>query len=100
MPRMQKPLSMTGYLIFTIIDRYADGAYGLQIVRDSCGVVKQGSIYVLLQGFENEGYVISKTIPRSPTEAGIAKRAYKLTEKGKRRLEATKQWLQAIQDTT
>ena len=55
--------------------------YGLQLVEESSGALKRGTIYVVLNRLEDKGYVESKREDAAP---GIAtpRRLYKVTSLG------------------
>lgn len=60
------------------------GAYGLQIVENSEGVVSRGSVYVLLGRLEEKGFV--KVLPQKvkPPHGGLPRPKYQLTAEGAR----------------
>jgi DNA-binding PadR family transcriptional regulator len=70
---------------FTILDLLFSGKelYGLEIVRESNGAVKRGSVYVLLDRLEQKGFVISRA-ESIPTMAGLPRRQYRITGVGQR----------------
>lgn len=57
--------------------------YGLQLVKDSGGKLKRGTIYVLLDRLEDKGFITSKT-----PEPGSARRLYTIHGSGVRALRA------------
>lgn len=50
--------------------------YGLEMVKESDGNLKRGSIYVLLSRMSDKGYIESKEEPREYPEIGIPRRKY------------------------
>jgi Predicted transcriptional regulators len=70
------------YLILELLLNDVRGLYGLQIVDKSEGVLKKGTVYVLLQRMQEKGLVDSKCEPRIAPEIGIARRIYCLTGYG------------------
>jgi len=60
------------------------GAYGLQIVEASEGMVKRGSVYVLLARLEDKGFV--RVLPQkvTPENGGLPRPKYQLTADGAR----------------
>jgi DNA-binding PadR family transcriptional regulator len=55
--------------------------YGLEIVNESNGSIKRGSVYVLLQRLEKKGFVASKSDPRA-LQPGSQRRSYSITGSG------------------
>jgi len=58
--------------------------YGLQIVKDSEGKLKRGSVYVILGRMEDKGLVDSRAEASTPEYVGIPRRLYKVTGLGVR----------------
>ncbi len=56
--------------------------FGLQLVEESGGQLKRGSIYVLLGRLEESGLVSSRQESRPPREGGMPRRLYRLTGEG------------------
>lgn len=61
--------------------------YGLELVKESEGAIKRGSIYVLLGRLEDKGYVTSKHEPREDNPES-KRRVYSLTGTGAAALNA------------
>ena len=61
--------------------------YGLQLVADSDGALKRGTVYVVLNRMEEKGFVESRKDPNAPGD-GPAKRMYMVTGHGQRVLQA------------
>jgi len=56
--------------------------YGLQILDESQGLLKRGTLYVTLQRMEEKKVLESKQEPRSRPEVGIPRRVYSITGLG------------------
>jgi DNA-binding PadR family transcriptional regulator len=56
--------------------------YGLQILEESRGLLKRGTLYVTLQRMEEKRVLESKQEPRSRPEVGIPRRVYSVTGLG------------------
>ena len=61
--------------------------YGLELIKESGGILKRGTIYVLLDRLEDDGFIRSKKREPKPGEQGPARRVYKLTGSGARALD-------------
>lgn len=61
--------------------------YGLQLVTESKGRLKRGSVYVTLGRMEEKGYVESKA-EEKPEHAGLPRRRYRATGLGLRVFDA------------
>ena len=73
-----------------ILELLASGgpSYGLQLVDQSAGALKRGTVYVTLGRMEAKGLVASEQEPRSPGAIGLPRRIYRLTGLGERMLRA------------
>ncbi|MEZ4699252.1 MAG: PadR family transcriptional regulator [Rhodothermales bacterium] len=69
-------------------------AYGLELVDDSGGHLKRGTIYVTLSRLEKKGFVRSWLAESKPGEMGPARRLYQLTADGSRVLT---HWMASLQ---
>jgi len=58
--------------------------YGLQIVQESQGQIKRGSVYVTLDRMADKGLVSSRQEDKAPDASGIPRRLYKPTGHGAR----------------
>lgn len=58
--------------------------FGLEMVKESKGELKRGTIYVILQRMQEKGFIDSKPEPRPAPEIGIARRVYWPTGLGER----------------
>jgi DNA-binding PadR family transcriptional regulator len=66
-----------------------DGAkYGLQLVEDSRGTLKRGTVYVTLGRMEEKGLVESQQEPVSRRADAPTRRMYRATAHGRRVLDA------------
>lgn len=67
--------------------------YGLDMIKESNGILKQGTIYVILSKMEDEGYLTSRledsVLHYNCGNERIPRRLYKVTEKGKQILAFT-----------
>jgi DNA-binding PadR family transcriptional regulator len=84
MPRLPK-LSATESLILDLLR--SQEMYGLQLVTESKGALKRGSVYVTLGRMEEKGYVESWAEDK-PEHAGLPRRLYRATGLGQRVHEA------------
>lgn len=67
--------------------------YGLQLVEESEGALKRGTVYVTLDRMEDKGYIRSRKDP-SAADGAAARRLYKPAGLGQRALAA---WEMAAQ---
>jgi DNA-binding PadR family transcriptional regulator len=56
--------------------------YGLELVDDSSGALKRGSVYVILARMEEKGFVDSRQEVRPVREGGAPRRIYRATDYG------------------
>jgi PadR family transcriptional regulator PadR len=68
--------------------------FGLQMVEQSHGALKRGTVYVTLGRMMEKGYVESRTEPLPPGGIGLPRRLYRATAHGRRVLDA---WNIAVQ---
>jgi DNA-binding PadR family transcriptional regulator len=61
--------------------------FGLQLVEESGGALKRGTVYVTLGRMQDKGYVESWTEPQSPGAIGLPRRLYRPTAYGLQVLE-------------
>ncbi|HEX6901427.1 MAG TPA: PadR family transcriptional regulator [Thermoanaerobaculia bacterium] len=61
--------------------------YGLELVKDSGGELKRGTVYVTLGRMADKGYVDSRTVPQDDG-SGMPKRLFRATGYGARVLNA------------
>jgi DNA-binding PadR family transcriptional regulator len=62
--------------------------FGLQLVEQSGGALKRGTVYVTLGRMQDKGYVESWAEPQAPGAIGLPRRLYRPTPYGLRVLEA------------
>ena len=62
--------------------------YGLQLVEQSDGSLKRGTVYVTLGRMEAKGLVESEQEPLAPGAIGLPRRRYRPTALGERMLRA------------
>lgn len=74
-------LSGTEFIIMKLLTSARGEMYGLQLVEESAGKLKRGTIYVTLGRLEDKGYVASRR--EAPAEGvSIPRRLYKPTGLG------------------
>ncbi len=61
--------------------------YGLELVEESAGQLKRGTVYVTLGRMEEKGYVRSRLEQPRTGVAGMPRRLYKATATGQRLLD-------------
>jgi PadR family transcriptional regulator, regulatory protein PadR len=72
-----------------ILELLASGPmYGLQLVEQSDGALKRGTVYVTLGRMEAKGLVESQQEPVPPGGIGLPRRIYRPTALGERMLRA------------
>ena len=62
--------------------------YGLQLVEESRGRLKRGTVYVTLGRMQEKGYVDSRAEERKPGAIGLPRRLYRPTGFGLRVMDA------------
>lgn len=62
--------------------------YGVEMVENSGGELKRGTVYVTLQRMADKGWVESREVPREPPEIGIPRRIFRVTGLGQRAYKA------------
>jgi len=77
-------LSRKEALILEMLVSSGRELFGLEMVEDSNGELKRGTIYVTLQRMQEKGFIDSKQEPRPEPEIGIARRMYAPTGYGRR----------------
>jgi PadR family transcriptional regulator, regulatory protein PadR len=73
-----------------ILELLAGGGpmYGLQLVEQSHGALKRGTVYVTLGRMEAKGYLVSEQESLPPGAIGLPRRIYRPTPLGERMLRA------------
>ena len=79
-------LSATEHLILELLAD--DEMFGLQLVEQSKGALKRGTVYVTLGRMQDKGYVESRTEKQAAGAIGLPRRLYKPTAYGLRVLAA------------
>jgi PadR family transcriptional regulator, regulatory protein PadR len=79
-------LSRTERLILGLLS--ADEMFGLQLVEQSNGALKRGTVYVTLGRMQDKGYVESWTEEQPAGAIGLPRRLYRPTAYGARVLDA------------
>jgi len=77
-------LSPVQRLILEMLILNGGEMYGLELVSESGGRLKRGTVYVTLDRMEDKGYIESRKEPKQPNERGLPKRRYKPTGLGQR----------------
>ena len=73
-------------VVMRILQSEPKGLYGLQIVEQSRGVIKRGSVYVLLGRLEKKGFVEAARLPAARNHSGLVRPIYQLSAEGVRTL--------------
>jgi DNA-binding PadR family transcriptional regulator len=79
-------LSPTELLILELLA--GEEMFGLQLVEQSKGALKRGTVYVTLGRMQDKGFVESRTEKQPPGAIGLPRRLYRPTAYGLRVLEA------------
>jgi PadR family transcriptional regulator, regulatory protein PadR len=79
-------LSATEHLILELLAR--DEMFGLQLVEQSGGALKRGTVYVTLGRMHEKGFVASRIEKQPPGAIGLPRRLYRPTADGLRALKA------------
>jgi DNA-binding PadR family transcriptional regulator len=79
-------LSRTEHLILDLLS--GEEMFGLQLVEQSKGALKRGTVYVTLGRMQDKGYVESWTEEQAPGAIGLPRRLYRPTAYGLRVREA------------
>src|SRR5215203_1091267 len=75
-------LSRTEHLILDLLS--AEEMFGLQLVEQSNGTLKRGTVYVTLGRMQDKGYVESWTEKQPAGAIGLPRRLYRPTDYGLR----------------
>ena len=80
-----RPLTLSGKesLILELLTRQGE-MYGLQLVDESRGGLKRGTVYVTLGRMEEKGYITSALDDGPPEGGGMPLRHYQATALGRR----------------
>ena len=63
-------------------------SYGMELVQNSKGMLKRGSVYVTLGRMEDKGYITSRKEDIRPSHRGLPRRLYKITGTGQQMYDA------------
>ena len=63
--------------------------YGLELVTESGGALKRGTVYVTLGSMEEKGYITSRAQAALPAQGGLPRRLYRSTPYGRELLAMT-----------
>ena len=92
--RQKHAMEHTSLVVLHLLSR--EDMYGYQMIAelekkfDNTFTMKEGTLYPILRGLENEGAVESY---QTTTEGGRKRKYYRLTDKGRRQLAAeTAEW--------
>jgi DNA-binding PadR family transcriptional regulator len=77
--------STTEILVMSLLQ--AGEKYGLELIRESGGKLKRGTVYITLGRLEERGLVLSR-IDKKAINPGLPRPRYRLTEAGERMLQA------------
>jgi PadR family transcriptional regulator, regulatory protein PadR len=81
MARMHPPrLSEKEYVILSLL-RSGGERFGLELVKDSGGILKRGTIYVTLSRMAEKGFVTSRQ-EHSPGDPGMPRRYFSMSGNG------------------
>ena len=75
-------------LILRLLRESHTPMFGLELVQNSDGELRRGTVYVTLQRMEEKGFVRSQQEPRPQPQIGIPRRRYSITGLGERALSA------------
>ena len=66
-------LSGKEHIVLELLGRSSE-MYGLELVTESAGALKRGTVYVTLGRMEDKGYVTSRAEEESPAQGGLPRR--------------------------
>ena len=75
-------LSGKEHVILELLRRSRE-MYGLELVTESAGALKRGTVYVTLGRMEDKGYITSRAEAGSPAQGGLPRRLYRSTPYGR-----------------
>jgi len=81
-------LSSKEQLILELLISRRGSLYGLELVTESRGRLKRGTVYVTLARMEDKGFVTSRQEEAPPEAGGLPRRLYTPTALGRRIVEA------------
>lgn len=75
-------LSAKEHVILELLGKSRE-MYGLELVTESGGALKRGTVYVTLGRMEEKGYVTARAEETSPAQGGLPRRLYRSTPYGR-----------------
>ena len=87
MPPRLLTLSAKEQLVLQLLIRHGS-CYGLQLVAESKGRLKRGTVYVTLGRMEEKGYIAARLDGPPPVNGGLPRPLYEPTPLGRRVLAA------------
>jgi DNA-binding PadR family transcriptional regulator len=91
MTRNEESLGLSGkeaVILESLLSSANREMYGLELVSESAGALKRGTVYVTLSRMEDKGYVQSRLEEREAGAMGLPRRLYRVTGYGQRVYEA------------
>jgi DNA-binding PadR family transcriptional regulator len=77
----------TEFIVLQLLRDNPKGRYGLELVKESDGKLKRGTVYVILSRLEDKGFVESR-VSKNAVHPGMPRPKYVLTGEGVRALQA------------
>ena len=87
-------LSATEHLILELLA--GEEMFGLQLVEESKGALKRGTVYVTLGRMEEKGFISSRLEDAPANQGGLPRRIYQPTAFGRRVMKAYAQVARAL----
>ena len=84
MPNDPTRLSALEFLILKMLINNSGEMFGLEMVEESSGRLKRGTIYVTLGRMEDKGYILSRKEKQREGARGLPRRLYKPSALGQR----------------
>jgi len=92
-------LPATQQLILELLHRQGD-LYGLQLVSESDGQLKRGTVYVTLSRLADKGLVVALRDDEAEAHPGLPRPRYRITSQGLKLLAAEAAWGAAMKGAT
>jgi PadR family transcriptional regulator, regulatory protein PadR len=92
-------LPATQVLILELLRRHGD-LYGLQLVTQSEGQLKRGTVYVTLSRMADKGLVVALRDASADEHSGLPRPRYRITSQGLKTLAAQQAWALAMRRAT
>jgi len=89
--REERVLTLSGkeaLALELLLAKAAREMYGLEMVNESAGKLKRGTIYVTLGRMEDKGYIESREEEKRSDASGLPRRLYRATGYGQRAFRA------------